>query len=85
MKNVAPEMGNNLECECDPANIPVRKKRRILARALLYGLPLLVLGMIAWPNFGRFRSVACLNSCINNLRRIDGAKEQWALENMQHQ
>ena len=23
----------------------------------------------------------CANACINNLRQIDGAKEQWALEN----
>ena len=26
--------------------------------------------------------VAVLNACINNLRQIDGAKQQWALENM---
>jgi general secretion pathway protein G len=25
--------------------------------------------------------VAALNACINNLRQIDGAKQQWALEN----
>jgi hypothetical protein len=27
------------------------------------------------------RSTAQGNGCINNLRQIDGAKEQWALEN----
>jgi hypothetical protein len=33
------------------------------------------------PNFVRTRTYPCQNACINNLRQIDGAKEQWALEN----
>ena len=36
----------------------------------------------AWnPRFGGGRCTAPKNACINNLRQIDGAKEQWALEN----
>jgi competence protein ComGC len=42
-------------------------------------LPLLL--AIAIPNFVRAREVARQNACINNLRMIDGAKQQWALEN----
>ena len=36
---------------------------------------------IAIPNFVRARDVAMENACINNLRQIDAAKQQWALEN----
>jgi prepilin-type N-terminal cleavage/methylation domain-containing protein len=39
-----------------------------------------LLAAIAIPNFVRARSNAQANSCINNLRQIDGAKQQWALE-----
>jgi prepilin-type N-terminal cleavage/methylation domain-containing protein len=40
-----------------------------------------LLAAIAIPNFVRARNTAQKNSCINNLRQIDGAKQQWALEN----
>ena len=40
-----------------------------------------LLAAIAIPNFVRARTTAQTNACINNLRQIDGAKEQWALEN----
>ena len=40
-----------------------------------------LLAAIAIPNFVRARGTAQKNACINNLRQIDGAKEQWALEN----
>lgn len=36
---------------------------------------------IAIPNFVKARSTAMQNTCINNLRQIDGAKHEWALEN----
>jgi len=36
---------------------------------------------IAIPNFVKARETALMNACINNLRQIDGAKQQWALEN----
>ena len=40
-----------------------------------------LLAAIAIPNFVRARNTAQKNNCINNLRQIDGAKHQWALEN----
>jgi prepilin-type N-terminal cleavage/methylation domain-containing protein len=39
-----------------------------------------LLAAIAIPNFVRARTTAQANSCISNLRIIDGAKGQWALE-----
>jgi hypothetical protein len=36
---------------------------------------------IAIPNFTRARTTSQENACINNLRLIDAAKQQWALEN----
>jgi hypothetical protein len=43
-----------------------------------------VIGMmaaIAIPNFVKARNTAQMNACISNLRQIDGAKQEWALEN----
>jgi general secretion pathway protein G len=39
-----------------------------------------LLAAIAIPNFVRARQTAQTNACINNLRQIDAAKQQWALE-----
>jgi len=39
-----------------------------------------LLAAIAIPNFVRARKTTQRNSCINQLRQIDGAKHQWALE-----
>jgi prepilin-type N-terminal cleavage/methylation domain-containing protein len=39
-----------------------------------------LLAAIAIPNFVRARTTSQMNACINNLRQIDGAKQQWALE-----
>ncbi len=40
-----------------------------------------LLAAIAIPNFIKARETARKNTCINNLRLIDGAIQQWALEN----
>ncbi len=40
-----------------------------------------LLAAIAIPNFVKARTTSQANACINNLRQIDGAKQQWALEN----
>jgi len=42
-----------------------------------------LLAAIAIPNFVRARNTSQKNSCINNLRQIDAAKAQWAVENKQ--
>ena len=33
------------------------------------------------PAFIRARTTPAMNYCVNNLRQLDGAKQQWALEN----
>ena len=40
-----------------------------------------LLAAIAIPNFVRARTQSQKNACINNLRQIDGATQQYALEN----
>ena len=40
-----------------------------------------LLASIALPNFVQARTTSQTNACINNLRQIDSAKQQWALEN----
>jgi len=42
-----------------------------------------LLAAIAIPNFVKARTTAQRNACINNLRQIDGAIQQWALETKQ--
>lgn len=44
------------------------------------GLTILMVPL-AIPNFIKARETARRNTCINNLRLIDGAKQQWALDN----
>jgi prepilin-type N-terminal cleavage/methylation domain-containing protein len=40
-----------------------------------------LLAAIAIPNVVRSRNISQKNACISNLRQIDGAKQQWGLEN----
>ena len=40
-----------------------------------------LLAAIAIPNFVKARESAQLNAIFNNLRIIEGAKDQWAIEN----
>src|SRR5690349_1713838 len=42
-----------------------------------------LLAAIAIPNFLKSRTTAAQNACINNLRQIDNAKQQWAIEHKQ--
>jgi hypothetical protein len=44
-------------------------------------VPIGMISAIAIPNFVKARQTAQKNACINNLRQIDGAIQQWALEN----
>jgi prepilin-type N-terminal cleavage/methylation domain-containing protein len=40
-----------------------------------------LLAAIAIPSFARARTSSRANACVNNLRQIDGAKDQYAIEN----
>jgi hypothetical protein len=52
---------------------------------LLPAIAVPVIAAIAAPNFMKARETAQKNACLNNLREIDGAKQQWALENKKGQ
>jgi len=39
-----------------------------------------LLAAIAIPNFVHARTTSQQNACINNLRQIDGAKQEWGLD-----
>ncbi len=39
-----------------------------------------LLAAIAIPNFVRARNTSQANACINNMRQVDSAIQQWALE-----
>jgi hypothetical protein len=52
----------------------------LIAGYACIGLTVL-LSFIAVPNFLKARQVSQANTCLNYLRQIDGAKQQWAMEN----
>src|SRR5438128_3269836 len=52
--------------------------------SLLDALPICLLAAIAIPNFVKARNNSQANACINNLRQIDAAIQQWALESGKH-
>lgn len=50
-------------------------------KKILVAVPvmLLLLSAIAIPNFIKVRATVPVNACANNLRRIDNAKQGWAV------
>jgi hypothetical protein len=59
---------------------PQRKSRSRRPFILICIFALIAGAVVILPNYMKARGTACLNACINNLRQIDGAKEQWALQ-----
>ena len=52
----------------------------VLGIAMILGL-LVFLAPKAIPNFSGTCQTAPMNACINNLRQVDAAKQQWGFEN----
>ena len=48
---------------------------------LVAGLVAVLLTAFVGPSFIRARSTSASNGCVNNLRQLDGAKQQWMVEN----
>jgi len=45
-----------------------------------FGLFMGLVLIVALPNFIKTRATSCCNACVNNLRQIDAAANQFALE-----
>src|SRR6266568_7144192 len=58
-----------------------KKYKTAWATPLAAAAIVMLLGVLALPNFVKVRTTSQSNSIINNLRQLDGAKQQWALEN----
>jgi competence protein ComGC len=64
-----------------PAESLVKKKGVTPFEWLIVLAVMVLLAAIAIPNFVKARTTACKSACIANLKQIDGAIQQWALEN----
>lgn len=59
----------------------VKLKAFTLIEIMIVVLIIGILVAIAIPNFVTARTNSRIKACISNLKQIDGAKEQWAMDN----
>ena len=75
-----PACGNEMEVATKSSGLPwaIGCLIALVAVPVLIGI-IGLLAAIAIPSFVKARSTSQLHACINNMRIIDAAKEQWAL------
>ncbi|MBN2302001.1 MAG: hypothetical protein JXN60_05735, partial [Lentisphaerae bacterium] len=95
MRNVISNLLQNKETPRASASITLNMKNGVLFRSIgpsggremmtaAFVAPIGMIAATAAPGFARGRQVSSRNACINNLRQIDAAKEQWALAEGKH-
>ena len=57
------------------------RKGFTLVEIMIVVLIIGILLAIAVPNFVSARNNSRIKSCVGNLRQVDGAKQQWAMDN----
>ena len=75
--------GSGIPLKEDPMKIAKNSKGFTLVEIMIVVAIIGLLAAIAVPNFAQARTTAKKNACINNLRLLSGAKDQWALETNQ--
>jgi hypothetical protein len=78
-----PTISYTVTANTDEGWLAVANGNQHPAKLLAVGaaVPIGMISAIAIPNFVKARATAQKNACLNNLRQIDGAIQQWALEN----
>jgi len=66
---------------CESHKEMTMKKGFTLVEIMIVVAIIGLLAAIAIPSFARARTTSRQNACVNNLRQIDGGKDQWAIEN----
>ena len=61
--------------------INMRNRAFTLVEIMIVVLIIGILMAIAVPNFVKARNSSRMNTCIANLKQVDSAKEQWAMDN----